>query len=85
MPHQCVRCASELLEPLPARCPQCGLPVSRSLPPVEAQRAPSATINPHALAERDRPVVEQSSHSPAEQGSSRPPLAKSLLTVFYGR
>jgi hypothetical protein len=46
------------------------LPVSKSLPPVEGQQAANATIDRQALADRDLPVVEQSSHSTAEQGSS---------------
>jgi hypothetical protein len=70
MPHQCVRCASELPDPLPALCPRCSLPVSKSLPPVEAQQAANATIDPQALADRDLHVVEQSGHSTAEQSSS---------------
>jgi hypothetical protein len=44
--------------------------VSRSLPPAEAQQAPSATTDRQALADRDAHVVEQSGHSTAEQGSS---------------
>ena len=70
MPHQCVRCASELPEPLPERCPRCGLLVSRSLPPVEDQQAPSAPTDHQALAARYDQGVAHSGHTSAELGSS---------------
>jgi len=70
MPHHCVRCASELPEPFPEHCPRCGLLVSRSLPPVEAQQAPIRTTDRQALASRDDQVVGQSDLSIAEQDSA---------------
>src|SRR5262245_12394234 len=79
MPHQCVRCASELPEPFPEYCPRCGLPVSKSLPPVETQQAPSATTHNQAPTLSDGPAEDRISSSSAEPAST--PSAKPLAST----
>jgi hypothetical protein len=72
MPHQCVRCAAELLEPLPECCPRCGLPVIRSLPPREMQQSPSVSADHQALATDKYRATELIRLPPAEHISSSP-------------
>src|SRR5262245_405676 len=78
MPHHCVRCATELPDPLPEHCPRCGLLVSRSIPPVEDQQAPSAPTDRQALAACDDQGVAHSGHPSAELGSSSPSTGEPL-------
>lgn len=70
MPYYCVRCASELPDPPPERCPRCGLLTSRSLPPVEVQHALSATTDHQALTGPDLQNVQQNGLRIAQQSSS---------------
>src|SRR5215470_3703771 len=72
MPHQCVRCASELPEPLPEYCPRCGLPVIRSLPPPGAQQSLGVSADHRAFASDEYHAPELIQPSPAEHVSSSP-------------
>src|SRR6476620_4524595 len=72
MPHQCVRCAGELSEPLPEYCPRCGLLVSRSLPPPGSEQSLGGSADHQALTSDEHHAPEVVQFSPAERVSSSP-------------